>query len=82
MGGEGKSAPGEAGATAAADSHETLVRDMIPYQVFPRDVTDEEFQQLVSQLKLGWYQCLCTTGVTTCATRRREVRKGSAWDQG
>ena len=50
--GEGNSAPGETGeATATAEPVELPVRDMIPYLVFCRDVTAEQFQQLVSQLK-------------------------------
>ena len=50
--GEGNSAPRETGeATAAAEPVEPPVRNMIPYLVFYRDVTDEQFQQLVSQLK-------------------------------
>ena len=52
-GGEGKSAPreqGEAKAKAAAESP-IPDRDMIPYLVFYRDVTEEQFQQLVSLLK-------------------------------
>ena len=45
--GEENSAPGETGeATAAAEPVELPVRDMIPYLVFHRDVTDEQFQQL------------------------------------
>ena len=52
--GEGNSAPAEtAEAKAAAEPVEAPVRDMIPYLVFFRDVTDERFQQLVSQLKPG-----------------------------
>ena len=50
--GEGNSAPVETGeAKAAAEPVEAQVRDMIPYLAFYRDVTDEQFQQLVSQLK-------------------------------
>ena len=50
--GEGNSAPGETGeAAAAAEPVEPPVRNMIPYLVFYRDVTDEQFQQLVGQLK-------------------------------
>ena len=45
-------APGEIReAKAAAEPVEIPVRDMIPYLVFYRDVTDEQFQQLDSQLK-------------------------------
>ena len=42
---------GDAVAQAAADSPKVLVRDMIPYLAFHRDVTDEYFKQLVGQLK-------------------------------
>ena len=50
--GEGNSAPGETReATAAAEPVEPPVRNMIPYLVFYCDVTDEQFQQLVCQLK-------------------------------
>ena len=52
--GEGNSAPGEQGeaqAKAAGESLEVPVWDVIPYLVFFRDVTDEQLQQLVSQLK-------------------------------
>ena len=50
--GEGNSTPGETvEATAAAEPVEVPVWDMIPYLVCYRDVTDEKFQQLVSQLK-------------------------------
>ena len=50
--GEGNSAPGETGeATATTEPVELPVRDMIAYLVFYRDVTDEQFQHLVSQLK-------------------------------
>ena len=50
--GKGKSAPGETGeAKAAAEPVEAPFRDMIPYLVLFRDVTDEQFQQLVNQLK-------------------------------
>ena len=51
-GGEGDSAPGEPGGTkATAESPEISVRDMIPHWCFTLDVKDEQFQQLVSQLK-------------------------------
>ena len=50
--GKGNSAPGETGkAKAATEPVEAPVRDMIPYLVFCRHVTEEQFQQLVSQLK-------------------------------
>ena len=38
-------------ATAAADSPEVPLRDMIPYLAFHRDGTDEYFKHLVGQLK-------------------------------
>ena len=49
---------------ATAEPVELLVRDMIPYLVFYRDVTDEQFQQLFSQLK-PW-------GVPVLAYHRRD----------
>ena len=52
---EGYLSPGETGeAKATAEPVELPVRDMIAYLVFYRDVTDEQFQQLVSQLKPWW----------------------------
>ena len=79
------STPGEQGDAddqAAADSSEVPVRDMIPYSAFHRDVTDEYFKQLVSHLKHWGYQCLCSTGLRTCATSRHAVRRDSTWGQG
>ena len=63
--GEGNSAPGNTGeATAAGEPVELPLRDMIPYLVFYRDVTDEQFQQMVSQRK-PW-------GVPVLAFHRRD----------
>ena len=73
--GEGDSAPGETGeAKAAAEPVELPDRDMIPYLVFYRDVTDEQFQQLVSQLK-PW-------GVPLLVYHRRDnMRHLDTWGQ-
>ena len=50
--GERNSSPGETGEeTAPAEPVEPPVRNMIPYLVFYCDVTDEQFQHLISQLK-------------------------------
>ena len=48
--------------------------------MFHRDVTDEQFKQLVGQLK-PWGVPVCTTGVTTYATSRNGARRGSTRGQ-
>ena len=50
--------PGGKKAKAAQQPSDDIpIRDMIPYLVFHRDVTDEEFQWLMHQLKLWGVPC-------------------------
>ena len=76
---KGTSGQGEPGKKAVPP--EIPIQVMITYLVCHRDVTNEEFQRLLEQLKPWGCLASCMVAEIICATWRRGEFKDSTWDQ-